>query len=84
MMCGRLLRWALADLMAAGIVLAVAASAGAADADLAKLIEAAKVEGEVHYLDAMAQPKTNAAMERAFRKKYAMPDSFKFGPPTAN
>jgi len=78
MMCGRLLRWALADLMAAGIVLAVAASAGAADAELANLIEAAKKEGEVHYLDAMAQPRTNAAMERAFRKKYAMPDSFKF------
>lgn len=32
------------------------ATAGAADADLAKLIEAAKKEGEVHYLDALCIP----------------------------
>ena len=51
-----------------------AATAWAADA---KLIEAAKQEGEVHYIDALIQPKTHALLERAFRKKYGLPDSFK-------
>ena len=55
-----------------------AGAARAADAELTQLIEAAKKEGEVHYLDAVAQPKTNAAMERAFKKKYGLPDGFKF------
>ncbi|OLC15147.1 MAG: hypothetical protein AUH29_08585 [Candidatus Rokubacteria bacterium 13_1_40CM_69_27] len=50
----------------------------AAPADLARLIEAAKQEGEVHYIDALNQPKTQALLERAFRKKYGLPDSFTF------
>jgi len=50
----------------------------AADDELAKLIEGAKKEGEVHYIDALNQPKTQALLDRAFRKKYGLPDSFKF------
>lgn len=67
---------------AAGAALALAAAgaapAGAADAELARLVEAAKKEGEVHYIDALNQPKTHAMLDRAFRKKYGLPDSFKF------
>jgi iron(III) transport system substrate-binding protein len=70
-------------LQAAGAVLAAALAWGAieawaADAELAKLVEAAKKEGEVHYIDATNQPKTQALLDRAFRKKYGLPDSFKF------
>ncbi len=53
-------------------------AAWAADAELAKLIEAAKKEGEVHYIDATNQPRTQALLDRAFRKKYGLPESFKF------
>jgi len=42
------------------------------------LIEGAKKEGEVHYIDAMVQPKTHALLDQAFRKKYGLPESFKF------
>lgn len=64
---------------AAIVVLAVipATTGRAADAELAKLIEAAKQEGEVHYLDALIQPKTHALLDQAFRKKYGLPESFK-------
>jgi iron(III) transport system substrate-binding protein len=60
------------------VVLWGAAPAPAADADLAKLIEAARQEGEVHYIDAVVHPKTQAVLDRAFRKKYGLPESFKF------
>lgn len=50
----------------------------AADAELAKLIEEAKKEGEVHYIDATNQPRTQQLLDRAFRRKYGLPDSFKF------
>jgi len=63
--------------VAAVLFVAWAGAARAADAELAKLVEAAKKEGEVHYIDAINQPKTHAALERAFRKKYGLPDSFK-------
>ncbi len=74
----RWVRWWSVACAATGMILALAAAARAADADLARLIQAAKAEGEVHYLDALIVPKTNTALERAFRKKYALPDSFKF------
>lgn len=77
MRCRRWGGWRVAVLAAIGSA-AVTASGWAADAELARLIEAAKKEGEIHYLDAVVQPKTNAAMERAFRKKYGLPESFKF------
>lgn len=50
----------------------------AADTELARLIEGARKEGEVHYIDALIQPKTHALLERAFRKKYGLSESFKF------
>lgn len=60
------------------IVAAAILRAAAADAaDLSALIEAAKREGEVHYIDALIQPKTHALIERGFRKKYGLPDGFK-------
>jgi len=69
----------LAGCAALALVLLRGGAAGwAADAELAKLIEAAKKEGEVHYIDATNQPKTQALLDKAFRKKYGMPDSFKF------
>ena len=58
-------------------VLAAAPALWAADADLVRLIEAAKKEGEVHYIDAVITTKTRAGMDQAFRKKYGLPDSFK-------
>jgi len=61
----------------AAAVLATAPALWAADADLARVIEAAKQEGEVHYIDAVITTKTHAGLERAFRKKYGLPDSFK-------
>ena len=71
-------RWA----GALGLVIAAVAvspvASSAADAELARLIEAAKKEGEVHYIDALVQPKTQGLLDRAFRKKYGLPDSFKF------
>ena len=51
--------------------------ARAADAELARIIEAAKKEGEVHYIDNQNQPKTAAALEQGFRKRYGLPDGFK-------
>src|SRR3989338_8079332 len=68
------MRIALAVVLAA---VAYASHAWAAE-DLAKLVEAAKKEGEVHYIDALNQPKTHERLDRAFRKKYGLPDSFKF------
>ncbi len=79
MKTGRRIGWigvACAGIVATGLM--GAAPSWAADAELAKLIEAAKKEGEVHYIDALNQPKTQARLERAFRKKYGLPDSFKF------
>ncbi len=69
---------ALGPAAVAAAVLWGAASGWAADAELARLIEAAKREGEVHYIDAVVHPKTQAQLDRAFRKKYGLPDSFKF------
>ena len=63
---------------AAVLLLPGAAPAWGADAELAKLIEAARKEGEVHYIDAMVQPKSHAVLDRAFRRKYGLPESFKF------
>lgn len=57
-------------------VLAAATPAAAAE-DLARLVEAARREGEVHYLDALVQPRTHALLERAFRQKYGLPESFR-------
>ncbi len=62
----------------AAAALMAPATAGAAETGGAKLVEAAKQEGEVHYIDAIMEPKTNASLERAFRKRYDLPDSFKF------
>ena len=64
----------LACVAIAAAAVTLTSPAWAADA---KLIEAAKQEGEVHYIDALIQPKTHALLERAFRKKYGLPDSFK-------
>ena len=64
----------LAGVAIAATALSPTTPAGAADA---KLIEAAKQEGEVHYIDALIQPKTHTLLERAFRRKYGLPDSFK-------
>jgi iron(III) transport system substrate-binding protein len=50
----------------------------AAEVELGALVEAAKKEGEVHYIDALIQPKTHALLERAFRQKYGLPETFKF------
>jgi iron(III) transport system substrate-binding protein len=69
---------ALGPAAVAAAVLGGAAAATAADADLARLIEAARQEGEVHYIDAVVHPKTQAVLDRAFRRKYGLPDSFKF------
>jgi iron(III) transport system substrate-binding protein len=68
-------RCAAALVLAAMMSTVVATPAHAADP---KLIEAAKQEGEVHYIDALIQPKTHALLEKGFRKKYGLPDSFKF------
>ena len=70
------MRLVLAALVAAA---ATQATTGwAADEELARLIEGAKKEGEVHYIDALNQPKTQDLLDRAFRKKYGLPESFKF------
>lgn len=61
----------------AAAALAWPAAGWGADADLARMIEAAKREGEVHFLDNQNQPQTAAEMERGFRKRYGLPDSFK-------
>src|SRR5712691_1492169 len=45
--------------------------------DLARMIQAAKAEGGVHYQDAIILPSTNAALAAAFRKKFGLPASFK-------
>jgi iron(III) transport system substrate-binding protein len=60
-----------------GLVLGALAGVTPAWAADARLIAAAKQEGEVHYIDALVQPKTQALLDRAFRKKYGLPDSFK-------
>ncbi|HEY7678424.1 MAG TPA: extracellular solute-binding protein, partial [Candidatus Methylomirabilis sp.] len=44
---------------------------------VAQLVEAAKREGEVHYIDPVVTPKTQEALARAFRRKYGLPESFK-------
>ncbi len=49
----------------------------AADAEIPRLVEAAKKEGEVHYIDNQNQPKTAAELEQGFRRRYGLPDSFK-------
>jgi iron(III) transport system substrate-binding protein len=41
------------------------------------LIEAAKKEGSISYVDAVIQPETNDALTAAFKKRYGLPDSFK-------
>ena len=50
----------------------------AAEGDLARLVEEAKKEGGVHYIDAVVAPKTQVGLDRAFRKKYGLPASFTF------
>ncbi len=70
-------RWAA---LLPGIVAAVLCggpgAAGAAE-DTARLVELAKAEGEVHYIDAIVLPSTHEALAAAFRKKYGLPASFK-------
>ncbi len=75
---GRWAGWARGAGAALAAALLGATPGWAADAELARLIEAAKKEGEVHYIDATNQPKTQELLDRAFRKKYGLPDSFKF------
>jgi iron(III) transport system substrate-binding protein len=70
-------RWLRVAAAAVLLTHVAAVAAGAAPADIARLVEAARQEGEVHYLDALVQPKTHALIEAAFRKKYGLPDSFK-------
>ncbi len=73
--CARRIRhWPLATGL---LVILTAALGWAADAELARLVEAAKKEGEVHYLDSSIQPKTHAALARTFRRMYGLPESFK-------
>jgi ABC-type Fe3+ transport system substrate-binding protein len=70
------LRW-MPAVCAAVAVLVWPAPGRGADADLAQMVEAAKREGEVHFLDNQNQPQTAAEMERGFRKRYGLPDSFR-------
>ena len=44
---------------------------------VAQVVEAAKREGEVHYIDPVVTPQTQEALARTFRKKYGLPESFK-------
>jgi len=74
-------RWFRASLGTCAAIVAVlggAAAGAAAEAGLATLIEEAKKEGEVHYVDAVVAPKTQAGLDRAFRRKYGLPESFRF------
>jgi iron(III) transport system substrate-binding protein len=45
-------------------------------ARLAALIEGAKKEGSLSYIDAIIQPETNDALTAAFKKRYGLPASF--------
>jgi len=71
-------RWVVLSCAVFGTLAGWGARGWGADGELARLIEAAKKEGEVHYIDAMVQPKTHALLDQAFRKKYGLPESFKF------
>jgi len=63
---------------AIGIVSPWPAAAAQTEAErVAPLVEAAKREGEVHYIDPVVTSKTQEALARAFRKKYGLPESFK-------
>ena len=71
-------------LLAAGMVAAIGlkpsgpvAAAQTGAERVAQLVEAAKREGEVHYIDPVVTPKTQGALAKAFRKKYGLPESFK-------
>jgi iron(III) transport system substrate-binding protein len=46
-------------------------------ARLEKLIEGARQEGALSYLDTVLQPSTNDDLVAAFRKHYGLPSSFK-------
>src|SRR2546428_14030025 len=50
----------------------------AAPADLARLIEAAKQEGEVHYIDASTHPKPRPCPEPRSPRRNGLPTAFPF------
>jgi iron(III) transport system substrate-binding protein len=58
---------------------AVAAATGPEKERLTKLIEEAKKEGGVTFIDALITPKTHDQLSEAFRKHYGLPASFKVG-----
>ncbi len=73
-----------AFLLAAGMAAAVGmaypwpGAAAQSEAErVTQLVEAAKREGEVHYIDPVVTAKTQEALARAFRKKYGLPESFR-------
>src|SRR2546427_5792367 len=64
-------------LLALSLSLLMLAVPALARDELARMINAARAEGAVHYQDAIILPSTNAALAAAFRKRYGLPASFK-------
>jgi iron(III) transport system substrate-binding protein len=58
---------------------AVAGAKGAEKERIKGLIELAKKEGEVVFIDALITPITHDQLAAAFKKHYGLPDSFKVG-----
>lgn len=58
---------------------ALAKATGAEKERLTKLIEEAKREGAVSYIDGLITPGTHDALSEAFKKHYGLPESFKVG-----
>jgi len=73
---------AVSGLIFAGVAAAQEAPAlkglsGAEKQRVQTLIEGAKKEGAIAYVDAIIQPETNDALTEAFKKRYGLPASFK-------
>jgi ABC-type Fe3+ transport system substrate-binding protein len=58
---------------------ALAAAKGAEKERLKTLIEQAKKEGAISYIDGLITPNAHDALSAAFKKHYGLPDSFKVG-----
>jgi iron(III) transport system substrate-binding protein len=56
---------------------AAGASAGARTAGLESIIEAAKREGELHWIDASVQQSNDEKFHTAFKQMFGLPDSFR-------
>lgn len=56
---------------------ALQGKSGEEKARVAALIEGAKKEGQISYLDAIIQPETNDALAAAFKKHYGLPNGFR-------